>query len=170
MVHHDLNLSNNFFLNQYLSGFLVAPISLLLVSLSESYFTQITHTQISFDFIHQPLIMVYFVIGILLIGIIAGIYPAFYLSSFKIPYLLKGEVTKGKNRTSLQFGLFVFQFVISISLIICTIIISKQIDFVKYKSLGLNTANIIDFNQSKQIGMKYNVFKQRLLENQILYP
>ncbi|MCD6090590.1 MAG: ABC transporter permease, partial [Bacteroidales bacterium] len=76
-----------------------------------------------------------------------------------------GEVTKGKKRTSLQFGLFVFQFVISISLIICTIIISKQIDFVKNKSLGLNTANIVDFNQSKQIGLKYNAFKQRLLDN-----
>lgn len=148
-----------------LISILVAPISLLIVSLSEPYFKQITHTQVSLDIIHQPLMMVYFVIGILVIGIIAGIYPAFYLSSYKITSLLKGEVTKGKKGTSLQFGLFVFQFVISISLIICTIIISKQIDFVKNKSMGLNTANIVDFNQSKQIGLKYDVFKQRLLDN-----
>lgn len=144
---------------------LVAPVSLLIVWLSKSYFNNITNTQISFDFIHQPLLLVYFAIGILIIGIIAGIYPAFYLSSFKITSLLKGEVTKGKKGNSLQFGLFVFQFVISISLIICTVIISKQIDFVKTKSLGLSTANIIDFNQSKQIGREYNVFKQRLLHN-----
>ena len=65
----------------------------------------------------------------------------------------------------MRFGLFVFQFVISISLIICSILISKQIDFIKDKSLGLNTANIIDFNQSQQIGQEYNVFKQRLLQN-----
>jgi len=148
-----------------LISILVAPVSLLIVSLSGPYFNNITNTQISFDFIHQPLLLVYFAIGILLIGIIAGIYPAFYLSSFKITSLLKGEVTKGKKKTSLQFGLFVFQFVISISLIISTVIISKQIDFVKNKSLGLNTANIIDFNQSQQIGREYNVFKQRLLNN-----
>ena len=158
-------LIKQFLFESILISILVAPVSLLIVSLSESYFKQITHTQISLDIIHQPLMIVYFVIGILVIGIIAGIYPAFYLSSLKIPSLLKGEVTKGKKRTSLQFGLFVFQFVISISLIICTIIISKQIDFVKDKSLGLNTANIVDFNQSKQIGLKYNVFKQRLLDN-----
>lgn len=158
-------LIKQFLFESVLISILVAPVSLLIVSLSESYFNNITHTQISFDIIHQPLLAVYFAIGILVIGIIAGIYPAFYLSSFKITSLLKGEVTKGKKGTSLQFGLFVFQFVISISLIICTVIISKQIDFVKNKSLGLNTANIIDFNQSQQIGLKYNVFKQRLLHN-----
>ncbi len=158
-------LIKQFLFESILISVLVAPVSLLIVSLSEPYFKQITHTQISLDLIHQPWMIVSFVIGILVIGIIAGIYPAFYLSSFKIPSLLKGEFTKGKRRTSVQFGLFVFQFVISISLIICTIIISKQIDFVKNKSLGLNTANIVDFNQSKQIGLKYNVFKQRLLDN-----
>lgn len=158
-------LIKQFLFESVLISILVAPVSLLIVLLSESYFNNITNTQISFDFIHQPLLLVYFVIGILVIGIIAGIYPAFYLSSFKITSLLKGEVTKGKKGNSLQFGLFVFQFVISISLIICTVIISKQIDFVKTKSLGLNTANIIDFNQSQQIGREYNVFKQRLLHN-----
>ncbi len=158
-------LIKQFLFESILISILVAPVSLLIISLSEPYFKQITHTQVSLDIIHQPLMMVYFIIGILVIGIIAGIYPAFYLSSLKIPSLLKGEVTKGKKRSSLQFGLFVFQFVISISLIICTVIISKQIDFVKDKSLGLNTANIVDFNQSKQIGLKYDVFKQRLLDN-----
>ena len=158
-------LIKQFLFESVLISILVAPVSLLIVSLSKSYFKHITNTQISLEIIHQPLLIVYFVIGILIIGIIAGIYPAFYLSSFKITSLLKGEVTKGKKRISLQFGLFVFQFVISISLIICTVIISKQIDFVKDKSLGLNTANIIDFNQSQQIGLKYNVFKQRLLHN-----
>jgi putative ABC transport system permease protein len=160
-----LELIKQFLFESVLISILVAPVALLIVSLSKSYFTHITNTQISFDLIHQPLLIVYFVIGILVIGIIAGIYPAFYLSSFKITSLLKGEVTKGKKRISLQFSLFVFQFVISISLIICTVIISKQIDFVKGKSLGLNTANIIDFNQNQQIKQEYNVFKQRLLQN-----
>lgn len=158
-------LIKQFLFESVLISILVAPVSLLIVSLSGPYYNNITHTQISFDFLHQPLLLVYFAIGILVIGLIAGIYPAFYLSSFNIISLLKGEITKGKKRTSLQFGLFVFQFVISISLIISTVIISKQIDFVKNKSLGLNTANIIDFNQSKQIGKEYDVFKQRLLNN-----
>jgi putative ABC transport system permease protein len=158
-------LIRQFLFESVLVSVLVAPVSLLIVLLSMPYFNTITNTQISFDIIHQPLLVVYFAIGILVIGIIAGIYPAFYLSSFKITSILKGEITKGKKRTSLQFGLFVFQFVISISLIISTIIISKQIDFVKDKSLGLNTANIVDFNESKQIGQEYDVFKQRLLNN-----
>jgi len=158
-------LINQFLFESVLVSVLVAPVSLLIILLSRSYFNHITHTQISFDIIHQPLLVVYFVTGIIVIGIIAGIYPAFYLSSFKTSSILKGEATKGKKRTFLRFGLFVFQFVISISLIICSILISKQIDFIKDKSLGLNTANIIDFNQNQQIGQKYNVFKQRLLQN-----
>ncbi|MBT7466121.1 MAG: FtsX-like permease family protein [Bacteroidetes bacterium] len=158
-------LIKQFLFESILISILVAPVSLLIVWLSKSYFINITNTPISLEIIHQPLLIVYFVIGILIIGIIAGIYPAFYLSSFKITPLLKGELTKGKKRNSLQFGLFVFQFVISISLIICTVIISKQIDFVKDKSLGLNTANIIDFNQSPQVGSKYDIFKQRLLDD-----
>lgn len=158
-------LIKQFLFESVLISVLVAPVSLLMIMLSKSYFNNITHAQISFDIIHQPLLVVYFAIGILVIGIIAGIYPALYLSSFKITSILKGEATKGKKKTSLQFGLFVFQFVISISLIICTVLISKQIEFVKDKSLGLNTTNIIDFNQNQQIGQEYNVFKQRLLQN-----
>ncbi len=158
-------LIKQFLFESVLISVLVAPVSLLIIMLSKSYFNNITHAQISFDIIHQPLLVAYFAIGILVIGIIAGIYPAFYLSSFKITSILKGEATKGKKKTSLQFGLFVFQFVISISLIICTVLISKQIEFVKDKSLGLNTTNIIDFNQNQQIRLEYNVFKQRLLQN-----
>jgi putative ABC transport system permease protein len=158
-------LIKQFLFESVLVSILVAPVSLLIILLSKSYFNHITHTQISFDIIHQPLLVVYFVTGIIVIGIIAGIYPAFYLSSFKTSSILKGEATKGKKKTFLRFGLFVFQFVISISLIICSILISKQIDFIKDKSLGLNTTNIIDFNQNQQIGQEYNVFKQRLLQN-----
>jgi len=158
-------LINQFLCESVLVSVLVTPISLLIILISKSYFNQITNTDISFDIIHQPLLIVFFLLGILIIGVIAGIYPAYYLSSFKTSSILKGEVTKGKRRISMRFNLFVFQFVISISLIICTILISKQIDFVKDKSLGLNTANIIDFNQSQQIGHEYNVFKQRLLQN-----
>ncbi|PLX19816.1 MAG: hypothetical protein C0599_10300 [Salinivirgaceae bacterium] len=160
-----LELIKQFLFESVLVSILVAPVSLLIVFLSKDYLNNITQTQISFDLIQQPLLIVYFAISILVIGIIAGIYTAFYLSYFKITSILKGEATKGKKRTSLQFGLFVFQFVISISLIISTIIIAKQIDFVKGKSLGLNTANIIDFNQSKEIGKDYDAFKQQLLRN-----
>jgi putative ABC transport system permease protein len=160
-----LELIIQFLFESVLVSVLVAPVALLIILLSKSYFNQITHTQISYDIIHQPLLLVYFLTGIIVTGIIAGLYPAYYLSSFKTSSILKGEATKGKKKTSLRFGLFVFQFVISISLIICSILISKQIDFVKDKSLGLNAANIIDFNQSQQIGKEYNVFKSRLLQN-----
>lgn len=158
-------LFNQFICESVLVSVLVTPITLLIILISKPYFSQITNTDISFNIIHQPLLIVFLLIGILVIGVIAGIYPAYYLSSFKTSSILKGEITKGKRRNSMRFSLFVFQFVISISLIICTILISKQIDFVKDKSLGLNTANIIDFNQSQQIGREYDVFKQRLLQN-----
>ena len=81
-------LIKQFLFESILISILVAPVSLLIVSVSEPYFNQITHTQISLDIIHQPFMFVYFVIGILIIGIIAGIYPPSYLSSLKLTSLL----------------------------------------------------------------------------------
>jgi putative ABC transport system permease protein len=141
------------------------PIALLIVTLFKPVFFKMIDKEIPFDILYKPQFILILFAGIIVIGIISGIYPAVVLSSFKPTSILKGEITKSKKGNLLRHMLIVFQFTISISLVICTILISKQMDYLKTKDLGFNNKNIIYFSQSQQINQKYDVFKQKLLQN-----
>jgi len=80
---------------------------------------------------------------ILLVGFISGLYPAFYLSSFQPVKTLKGVLYSGKGRQRFRNTLVVFQFVISVTLIICTFLIQDQLHFMKKIDLGYNKENML---------------------------
>ncbi|MDF1549578.1 MAG: ABC transporter permease, partial [Bacteroidales bacterium] len=158
-------LVKQFLSESLLISILGTPIVFLLFSVGKIQFNHILQSPVSFDLIPEPILILIFLFSILFIGIITGIYPALHMSYFNLASILKNEVAKGKKSLAFRFGLFVFQFVISIGLIICTLTISKQIEFIRTKPLGFNNQNLIHFQQSKQIGQNYNVFKQKLLKN-----
>ncbi|WP_026135558.1 ABC transporter permease [Nafulsella turpanensis] len=84
---------------------------------------------------HGFLLGVYFLLAIIT-GFIAGSYPAFYLSSFKPVQVLKGRFSSSLSVVSLRKGLVIFQFVISVVLIIASVIISNQMSYLRSKDLG----------------------------------
>ena len=160
-----MELIKQFLSESILISFVAELVALLIVELSKPFYFKLINKQIPLDFIYQPYFILIFIASVIIIGSVSGIYPAIMLSSFKPVSILKGEVTKGKRGNSLRHALIVFQFAISITLIICTILVSKQVNYLKTKDLGFNDKNIINFNQSNQIGQNYNVFKQKLLQN-----
>ena len=91
-----------------------------------------------------------FIIAIL-VGLLSGIYPALFLSRLKPFLLLKNKISTGKGNLSLRRGLVVFQFSLSIIMIIATMIIYRQINYVKTKDLGFNKDQlvVIDINSGK---------------------
>ncbi len=165
MGSHRTTLIKQFLSESILISLIAAPFAVMIVELSRPFYFNLIGKQIPFDLLNQPLFILILVVSIIFIGTIAGIYPALFLSAFKPVSVLKGEATKGKKGKSLRPILIVFQFTISIALIICTILVSKQINYLKTKDLGFKDKNIIHFNQSQQIGQNYNVFKQKLLQN-----
>jgi putative ABC transport system permease protein len=159
------DLIKQFLIESILIAVITTPAALILFELCKNQFINIINKPIPLDILNQPSMILFLLGTVLITGLTAGIYPALVLSSFKSASILKGEKTKGKRGASLRFTLFVFQFVISVALIICTIFIFKQIEFLKTKSLGYSHENIIYCLNSREINKSYDVFKHKLLQN-----
>jgi putative ABC transport system permease protein len=153
-------------IKQFLSESLVITmlaliIGFVLVQLALPAFNNISGKHLSLDV--KPIIA--FVALGLLIGIVAGIYPAFYLSSFKPIAVLKGKFTGNNKSFGLRSSLVVFQFFISVGLIISTIVVYQQMKFIQNKNLGYNKEQLVTIPNSYALGKNEQVYKQQMLEN-----
>jgi putative ABC transport system permease protein len=106
-------------------------------------------------------------LGLLLImlvcGLIAGIYPALYLSSFNPVAVFKGLKMKSGTAAWIRKALVVFQFTVSIALIICTIIVSQQLDHIKSRDLGYNRDNLLVIDAKEKLISHFSSIRQDLM-------
>ena len=99
------------------------------------------------------------------IGIIAGLYPSFYLSAFKPISVLKGQISRGSKNSILRNGLVIFQFTISIILIISTLVIYRQTHFILNKKTGFNKDQVLLIQGANTLENKTLSFKNELLKS-----
>lgn len=99
----------------------------------------------------------------LVIGLLAGSYPAFFLSAFKPVKVLKGATAAGVKGNRLRSLLVVFQFSISILLIISTLIIYNQLNYMQHKSLGFNRKQVLLVKHMNALNKQATIFKQEVL-------
>jgi putative ABC transport system permease protein len=110
--------------------------ALILTKALVPLFSRLSAKEIFFSFQQHGVLLGGFLLLALLTGLLAGSYPAFYLSSFKPVKVLKGKITNSLAANSLRKGLVVFQFVISAGLIVASVIINNQMQYLKNKDLG----------------------------------
>ena len=132
-----------------LMSFLSLVLAVLLVYLFLPQFSSITGKELTMNFDGN------FVLSVLGIttatGIIAGSYPALYLSAFKPAAVLKGQLATSVSESLIRKGLVVFQFSISVILIVAVLIVYKQSEFIQSKNLGYNKDNIIQFTSEGKL-------------------
>jgi putative ABC transport system permease protein len=114
-----------------------------LVALVLPAFGSLLGRNLSFDFLSDPRLILVLLGAALLVGVLAGGYPAFFLSSFHPVRVLKGTFRIGPANLNFRRVLVVLQFSISIALMISTLIVYQQIDFMKTKDLGFNKEHVV---------------------------
>jgi putative ABC transport system permease protein len=129
------------------------------------YFNALVQEDIRITF--SPLILGGFVILVGLVGILAGSYPAFYLSSFLPVRILKGATIGAGGVRYLRAALVVFQFGFAVTMIVAAIVVSKQIAFIQTRDTGYSRDHLLYIPITGDLGKNYNSFRNELLANEI---
>ncbi|MEQ9422895.1 MAG: FtsX-like permease family protein [Cyclobacteriaceae bacterium] len=157
-------LISQFFGESIIISFLAFVFAILLAQLALPAYNNLVEKQLFIDYSSLQFWMISLA-AILLTGIIAGSYPALYLSSFSPIKTLKGRISTGKNASTPRKVLVILQFGFSIILMISTVVIIQQIDLVKNRELGYKQDNLISVYWTDQIQQNWDVLKQDLLQS-----
>lgn len=158
------SLVGQFLSESVLLAFIGGIIALALAVLCLPYFNQLIETSLELHFSY-PLFWLGFVGFILFIGLLAGSYPAFVLSSFTPNNIFKGLPNRGKTRFNPRKTLVVIQFTVCIMLIISTMVIYKQINFVQNRDNGYQINQLVEVPIEGNIDKNYNLIKNDLLNS-----
>jgi ABC-type antimicrobial peptide transport system permease subunit len=143
--------------------FVAFIISLILVELALPHVKLFLGKEILIDYKNWALFVQFLSIPIVT-GILAGTFPAIYLSSFKPVVVLKSLIKHGKASIKLRHVLVVFQFVVTIAFIITSIVTANQIKYIHNKTLGLDKNNVLFFEQTLHIQKQRKSFKEELIK------
>jgi len=150
---------------QFLSeSFILSLIALffaiVLIKITLPYFNDLLDTNLTLGLFRNWYTIPGLIIFTMIVGFLSGSYPALFLSSFNPYEVLKGSVRNSKNNGRLRRILVVFQFAVSILLIIGTLIMYRQINYMINKDVGFNKEQVIVINRAEAVGGKMKSFKE----------
>jgi putative ABC transport system permease protein len=147
-------------------SFLALITAVVLVEIFLPHFSRLIGEELRINYLQNftPIVIILFTA--LLVGVIAGSYPAFFLSAFKPSSVLKGKLSTGGAAVLIRKILMVGQFVISIALIAGAIFVFQQIEYVKNRDLGFEKEHVITVPmRDRSIRSKYELLKNKWLQN-----
>jgi putative ABC transport system permease protein len=119
------------------------PLAVLFATLGLPLFNYLSGKSIALGFFHNPPLVLGLLGIVLFTGFFSGSYPAFFLSAFNPIDVIRGKISAGSKSATLRKFLVTGQFIVSISLVACAVIIWQQLDFMRNKDLGFNKESIV---------------------------
>ncbi len=158
-----LQLIGQFLMESLLLTAVAMLFSIALVYWALPFFNRIAEQHLTLQF--RPWIVLTLLLFGLFTGLLAGSYPAFYLSSFNPVTVLKGRFSSSKKSIGFRSGLVVFQFFISIGLIIATAVVYRQLSYIQHKKLGYDKDKVLVIQETYWLGNNQEAFRQQLLHD-----
>lgn len=151
-----------FLTESFILAFISLVIALIIIKISLPYFNNLISANLSVNLFSGWYVIPSLLLFTLLVGFLSGSYPALYLSSFNPYEVLKGSIKSSMKNGMLRRILVVFQFAISILLIVGTIIMYRQIRFMENKDLGFNKDQILVIEKTDDLTTKVNAYKETI--------
>jgi len=163
---HRGQLIGQFLTESVMYSLVALVIAVIMLEITLPYMNDLLGLKLSSRLFRDEL-MIPFLLGfVLFLGIMAGIYPALLLSGFQPVEVLKGKVNSGLKGRRFRQGLAIFQFTSSIILIIGTLVIYHQLQYIRNKNLGFNKEQVVVIPNAAKLGKQQQVFKERMKQYQ----
>lgn len=143
-------------------------LAIALVKLFLPMVSALSRRNLDFPVLSNPLVLILILLGAVVIGIISGLYPAVYLSSFQPVKVLKGSAQTGKNKSRLRNILVIGQFATAIFLMIATVFLMRQLNFMENRDTGFNRDEVVTVPFDDATYKNYSAMKQDLLANSLV--
>jgi putative ABC transport system permease protein len=158
------NLIRQFLTESVLISFIALVFAVAIAGLMLPYFNQLSGKSILVSRLFRPIMLLSLIMLMLVVGLLAGSYPAFFLSAFQPIDVLKGKLAAGFKRSWLRNALVVFQFFISIVLIIGTVVIYNQLNYIRTKDIGFSRNQVLVINNADALRDQATTFRNELLQ------
>lgn len=157
------NLITQFLTESTLMAVIAMFIALVIAYLTLPIFNDVAAKTLEFNNVFSGKMLPFLIALPFIVGLLAGSYPAFFLSNFKPITVLKGKINGGFKNSYLRSSLVIFQFFISIVLIIGTVVIYKQLNYIQHTNLGFNKDQVLIINGAYALGKNDETFKNKVL-------
>jgi ABC-type antimicrobial peptide transport system permease subunit len=158
-------LIGQFFSETLLLTFFALVLAVVIVDHLLPLFNNLSGKQLVFDMFTNPSLLIILLLVTLLTGVLSATYPALFLSSFQPVNVLKGTLSRGSKGSLPRKVMVVVQFSISVFLIIASLVIYKQLNYIRDKKLGYDKDHVIYLRVRGDISRKYDAAKKELLKH-----
>lgn len=165
---HRSQLAWQFIGESVMLSFIALIFALLIVMLTLPYISDFSERALHFPLFTNWKVFSVVVGGTAVLGILAGLYPAGYLSSFEPVKVLKGSIQSGRNKGNLRNALVVVQFTAAVFLIIATVFALRQLHFMQTKDRGFNGDQILLLKLDSETNPRFEAMKQELLGSSLV--
>lgn len=159
------DLVKQFLTESIIMSIISTALALGLIQLLLPYFNNLSNKQLEISYLTNAQFLIGIILLTLFIGVLAGSYPALFISSFKPVSVLKGKLRSGAKNGFLRSSMVVFQFCSSIIMIIATTVVYNQLQYIQNKKVGFNKENVIILHDTYILDKQVEAFKNEVVEN-----